>query len=96
MVLSKEHEGQMQGRKYRTLCIYIYDKSTFVQKKSVLFNELYKLKSNEWEEVRIKKVEEFYKKMAFDTGIEFRALQNKMRYEANKGTIKYEIDLRSE
>lgn len=96
MVLSKEHEGQMQGRKYRTLCIYIYDKSTFVQKKSVLFNELYKLKSNEWEEVRIKKVEEFYKKMAFDTGIEFRALQNKMRYEDNKGTIKYEIKLRSE
>ena len=96
MVLSKEHEGQMQGRKYRTLCIYIYDESTFVQKKSILFNELYKLKSNEWEKVRIKKVEEFYKKMAFDTGIEFRALQNKKRYEDNKGTIKYEIELRSE
>ena len=96
MVLSKEHEGKVQGRKYRTLCIYIYDESTFVQKKSILFNELYKLKSNEWEKVRIKKVEEFYKKMAFDTGIEFRALQNKMRYEDNKGTIKYEIELRSE
>ena len=80
--------------KYRKLCIYIYDKSIFSLKQSKLYEELWELKANEWEEIKVKNIEDLYKKIKNKTGIKFVILNQKTMYKDNKGTIKYEIKLK--
>lgn len=80
--------------KYRELCIYIYDKSIFSLKQSKLYEELWELKANEWEEIKVKNIEDLYKKIKNKTGIEFVVLKKKEMYKDDKGTIKYKIKLK--
>lgn len=80
--------------KYRELCIYIYDESIFSLKQSKLYEELWELKANEWEEIKVKNIEDLYKKIKSKTGIKFEVLKKKERHKDNKGTIKYKIKLK--
>ena len=83
-----------KNTKYRELCIYIYDKSIFVLQQSKIYEELWKINADEWEEIKVKNIENVYKKIKNKTGIKFVILNPKTMYKDNKGTIKYKIKLK--
>ena len=69
-------------------------KSIFVLQQSKIYEELWKINADEWEEIKVKNIENVYKKIKNKTGIKFVILNPKTMYKDNKGTIKYKIKLK--